>query len=92
MSEAGMVMPFVTVVSKGGPHEDESYVAGWEMGSLDATLSQRTPQAFTITLHTENLPQADLIAMRYGYILTAFPSKDAEGWSICLLDPKRETQ
>ena len=39
----GLLMPFVTVVSKGGPHEDESYAAGWEMGVLDARLEFEKP-------------------------------------------------
>lgn len=64
-----LVMPFVTVTSKGGPHDDASYGAGWEMGALDlrlqvaAALSLPLPQA---TVQRINLPQLDLIAMKNG--------------------------
>lgn len=88
----GLVMPFVTVVSKGGPHDDTSYVAGFEMGSLDATLRAVAPFAgngmgLTFTIHADNRQQADLIAMHHGFV-TADVEWDAdlcddcatEGW------------
>ena len=66
----GLVMPFVTVASKGGPHDDESYVAGYAMGLLDGKLKiaaahgfDRIPQMVRDTCTA----QADLIAMRHGY-------------------------
>lgn len=34
----GLVMPFVSVASKGGPYDDDAYAAGWAMGALDAKL------------------------------------------------------
>lgn len=37
-AEYDLVMPFVTVTSAGGPHDDDAYVAGFEMGALDACL------------------------------------------------------
>lgn len=62
-------MPFVTVTSKGGPHEDNAYCAGYEMGLLDARLSliQGLATSAEYTIRAENRAQADLIAMRYGY-------------------------
>jgi hypothetical protein len=72
-AEYNLVMPFVTCRSTGGPHDDASYVAGYEMGKLDAVLniSESTRMALRPTvyaqLHTDNVPQADLLAMRYGY-------------------------
>src|SRR5688572_15583154 len=33
-------MPFVSVASNGGPHDDDSFVAGFEMGALHALLTQ----------------------------------------------------
>ena len=65
----GLVMPFVTVASKGGPHDDESYAAGYAMGMLDAHLSGGS-EGFEIIVHTESIPQADLLAMRFGYVMT----------------------
>lgn len=65
-----LVMPFVTVISKGGPHDDEAYTAGWEMGTLDRDLSRPIGPVETDTIQTANLPQADLLAMRHGWVMT----------------------
>lgn len=65
-----MVMPFVTTISHGGPHEDQSYVAGYEMGLLDAGLRDGVGKTFRTTIRTDNLPQADLLGMRYGWMMT----------------------
>lgn len=62
----GLVMPFVTVASKGGPHDDESYMAGYSMGMLDATLATGV-QKHDVTIAATCEAQADLLAMRYGY-------------------------
>ena len=68
-----LLMPFVTVSSKGGPHDDDSYVAGWEMAQLDNRLAYAKFGGFdagTATLRRSNLPQVDLIAMKHGFIGT----------------------
>ena len=69
-NEFGLVMPFVTVTSKGGPHDDDAYVCGYEMGLLDATL-RNLPDEATVTqnLHAANKAQADLLAMQHGCTL-----------------------
>lgn len=64
--EMELLMPFVTVTSVGGVHDDQSYVAGWEMGALDVTL-QNNPLFHEQVILTENAPQADLLAMKNGY-------------------------
>jgi hypothetical protein len=71
--EAGfeMVMPFVTVTSKGGPHEDDAYTAGWEMGALDALLEHEMPPFHEQYIQAVNRAQADLIAMKHGYRVNA---------------------
>lgn len=72
--EYTLVMPFVTCQSNGGPHEDSAYVAGFEMGSLAAVMATYTTfrmgpiPEFETTIHAANQPQADLIAMKYGYV------------------------
>lgn len=84
----GLIMPFVTVASVGGPHDDDSYVAGYEMGCLDAILQQNRPRTLAQTIRSDSLLQADLLAMRYGYALTSEGS-GVEGWiliSLALLD------
>lgn len=90
-----LVMPFVTVASKGGPHEDQAYTAGWEMGALHALLSQERdhPHVHVQTVRADNREQADLIAMDCGY--TAMFSFTAEGWllaSFARLPPDAEAQ
>jgi len=76
-----LIMPFVTVRSNGGPHDDSAYCAGFEMGMLDVHLSAITPWATESlwTIRSENRPQADLIAMRYGYRLSV--CSETDGWS-----------
>lgn len=81
-TDYGLVMPFVTT-QDGGPHEAASYVAGFEMGALDAQLahlavSNMALATFTSGCHAENRPQADLIAMNHGFTIE-FEAL-AEGW------------
>lgn len=64
-----LVMPFVTVRSTGGPHDDDAYTAGWEMGALDAELRCTMPPILERTIHLANARQADLIAMKHGYAI-----------------------
>jgi hypothetical protein len=80
VNEAVLVMPFVTVFSRGGPHDDASYVAGWEMGGLNAELEHARVISLERLIHTENAAQADLIAMRYGYRAEIEPTH-VDGWS-----------
>lgn len=77
----GLIMPFVTVQSNGGPHEDGAYCAGWEMGYLDAILAATSEWSTTSTwtIHTENADQADLIAMKHGYWVHV-DDDSTEGW------------
>lgn len=79
-----LVMPFVTTTSKGGPHDDASYTAGWEMGALDAELEHAPTLAIERVIHTSNAAQADLIAMRHGYRAQIEPT-GVPGWSTLLL-------
>lgn len=81
-----MLMPFVTVASKGGPHDDNSYVAGWEMGALDHRLGM-SRWAFSTTLHAENAPQIDLIAMKNGYEVDLQPYEDYPEWCLAKFTP-----
>jgi hypothetical protein len=72
-ADFGLLMPFVSVASKGGPHDDESYVCGWEMGALDMRLNIATAAGALpteATIHRTNLAQAELITMKYGIVLT----------------------
>ncbi len=82
-AEYGLLMPFVTVVSANGPHDDAAYVAGFEMGALDArlelaALARAIPT--TTSIHADNRPQADLIAMKHGFTAAFTPIDGHEDW------------
>lgn len=81
--EYDLVMPFVTVTSKGGPHEDVAYTAGWSMGALDAFLEHRRPAIHEDTIYADSVPQADRIAMKHGYNASFVEGPD--GWSFMTL-------
>lgn len=74
--EFEMGMKFVVVKTEGGPYDDGAYVAGFELGALNARLEAALhhglglPQA---TIHRENLPQADLLAMQVGATMEELP-------------------
>jgi len=95
-AEHEMVMPFVTVTSKGGPHDDKSYCAGWEMGRLDALLAGADP--FVTELHlpymlAASIGQADLIAMRHGFTMTSAVDDGPTGsveWRVATFTRKAE--
>ncbi len=79
----GLVMPFVSVRSKGGPYEDEAYVAGFEAGRMDVTLSVAAHLGLVpdtgYYVHAENASQMDLIAMSHGF--TAEVEFLGDGWA-----------
>jgi hypothetical protein len=79
-AEYDLVMPFVTVASKGGPYDDGAYVAGYEMGLIATALAQGPPDR-QATIRTANVPQADLLAMQYGYGYIAERSEDVPEWT-----------
>lgn len=68
--EYSLVMPFLPVTSKGGPYDDQAYVAGFEVGQLYQKLLIECPKVWIQTVHTTNVAQVDLIAMRCGYLMT----------------------
>lgn len=71
-----LVMPFVTVQSNGGPHEDVAFAAGWGMGHLSAVLDGAVAKLETLgplrvqverTVDVDVRSQVDLIAMKCGW-------------------------
>lgn len=84
--------PFVTVQSRGGPHDDTAYAAGYEMGQLDSTLltvsTLRGMQILPTTtlIRTLNAPQADMIATKYGLVAEFAALPDTPEWSTMLID------
>lgn len=63
-------MPLVATAEhgSGGRYQAESYLAGWEMGQIAQLLSEQ-PGTLSISIRAENVRQADLVAMGYGYVM-----------------------
>lgn len=83
-STPALVMPFVIVTSKGGPFDDESFVAGWSCGTFDVrleTIAAMGGVPMAQWVRTIAVPQFDLIAMRRGFILRILET-NPDGWSL----------
>jgi hypothetical protein len=81
----GLVMPFVSVTSKGGPYDDDAYAAGWAMGALDTRLGWSLA-LIEETVRAADVAQADLIAMKHGYRMEREDS-EFEDWVFCKFTP-----
>lgn len=94
-----LVMPFVVTDDHGGPYEKDAFVAGWEANAFACFLRDLNPGIPCRILpempfRTGNIPQLDLIAMRFGWRIEAFPvhteGEDPDGpafWSNIMLLP-----
>lgn len=71
-----LVLPFVAVHSVGGPYDDLAYAAGWEMGALNVELRHVHPPSAVVMVRAANGAQAELIAMRHGYVAHQVPYDD----------------
>lgn len=87
--EYGMVMSFVACRSQGGPYNDQSFVAGFQVGTIDGALAAAAGIGASILpvahcVYRALLGQLDLIAMRHGYQMRSAPvtaGDDTETWS-----------
>jgi hypothetical protein len=77
-----LVMPFTVVQSAGGPYHDDSFVAGFNLSTIDAelTMCSHLPSGVKAVpgpryIRRECVEQLDLLAMRHGYTT----SSDDEG-------------
>ncbi len=77
--EYSLVVPFIPVASRGGPYDDTAYTAGYEMGLIDACL--HVGAVHEAIIRTANTLQADLIAMRRGYVCQTSPVPGCPEWS-----------
>lgn len=69
-SEYELVMPFISCASRGGPYDDDAFVAGFQTGAVDALLAAGLTPPPGRPYYKVLLPQLDLIAMRYGRTVT----------------------
>lgn len=83
-----LVIPFVACKSQGGPYDDQSFVAGYQAGRIDAALTSLKPVGGTelrATIRTDLTRQIDLIAMHHGFSMTLLPCEEAPGWTFATL-------
>jgi hypothetical protein len=91
-----LVLPFVLVTSKGGPFDDDAFVAGWQCAEIDQALTALAPWGATMakTVYAQVVPQLDLIAMKHGYAMETTLERDGEplpeGWAIAAFRPSAE--
>lgn len=74
-----LVMPFVVCATQGGPYEDRSFVAGYELGCIaaDPALVGSTGRH----IRTESVPQADLIAMHHNLSCEVGDADESGEWT-----------
>lgn len=80
----GPVMPFVVCASKGGPYDDDAFVAGYQAGQLDKALAAARAVGATevrgLAL-SALVPQLELIGMHHGFpYTTADAPEDYPTW------------
>lgn len=81
----GLIMPFVVCKSQGGPYDDQCFVAGYELGFIDALLTSKI-SLLERYLRTDSLPLVDLLAMRHGYSIASKPwDEHPDEWSLVRL-------
>jgi hypothetical protein len=76
--EFDLVMPFIAVHSMGGPFDDESFTAGYQMGLMDEAL--RHGDFWGRPILTELREQADLVAMSHGALMAVSEDQPVDGW------------
>lgn len=82
--EHTLVMPFVVVASKGGPYDDDAFVAGWQCATVQEAL-RHSGASWAGTVPAAILPQLDLIAMDRGLALISEPA--GEYWAFATIAP-----
>lgn len=82
-----LAVPFILCASNGGPFDDDAFVMGYETGAIASELdvSSALYKYLQISgaprpryVHTEIVPQLDLIAMRHGFVMKHERSEDVE--------------
>lgn len=82
-----LVYPFILAESNGGPYPDGAFTAGFELGILEQRLRTLTAvegDRTVITIRTDHIRQAELIAMHHGFPGITTEHHD-DGWSTIVL-------
>jgi hypothetical protein len=80
--ESDAAFPLVLCRSRGGPYDDEAFLSGWRLGDLGATLGTPGVSAVAESIRSDELLQADLLAMARGYTMTVEPTSEVDWLSV----------
>jgi hypothetical protein len=75
-------VPFTVMQCNGGPYDDQSFMSGFYIGTLNFALSSEAdllPNSFVMPLYSNLVKQADLIAMQHGWLAEEIDRQ--EEWS-----------
>ena len=75
-----LVYPFDACQSRGGPYEDESFVAGWQAGQIAAYIDDPTLSIWSGPVYRHLVHQVDLVAMHAGFNLTVDVHEEGSEW------------
>ncbi len=79
-----LVVPFVACTSKGGPYDDDAFVAGFQCGEIDRTLTALAAvggSRATFTVYASLVGQLELVAMNRGFpVVTVEECAEASEW------------
>lgn len=80
-----LVYPFIVCASHGGPYDDETFVAGVQVGWIDRTLAVAdatdiTPVTFTV--RTVLLAQLELVGMAHDYPVMLMEETSIKEWTL----------
>jgi hypothetical protein len=82
----GLLYPFTVVTSKGGPYDDDAFVAGVQVGRIDMGLEvARVTGAvrYRVMAPTDLVKQLDLVGMARGWpVLRATADETYPEWSV----------
>ena len=73
-----ILVPFTCVESEGGTYDDRSFIAGYQIGAIDRTLSEPACVTMTALVFEELEHQCDLLAMHHNGTFSVLQRYD--GW------------
>lgn len=80
----GLVYPFVVCASKGGPYDDEAFVAGVTLGQIDRSLEVAAvagADRLQFTVNTGLVKQLELCGMARGFPVMTATATDYPTWT-----------
>jgi hypothetical protein len=72
-----LTVPFIACTSQGGPYDDLSFAAGFDLGQLFAQMEKAT-EPIKRYVRGPSFRQLDLLAMHRGWVLTMLTGPDVD--------------